>query len=269
MQTYNIEGNPIINYINNTNAKLKIMSVPTKEIVEFPAFLTDLSQTFDAKWNTEEVFGRMDPIATYQSTKRTMSLGFDLPAGSLEEAKQNLQGCSELIKMVYPVYKSFKIADEETIETITTDNSGVTNTLIEKIPAQFTGPILSKSPLVRIKFANLITGVDPSGLLGWISGLSWKPNLEMGMFAADNEFYPKVIALSKSVEKRLFTLLVSVFFGNLNSCSFNLPSSVKILTSRIFGTRLACSAGVIFLKAPMLLMFGINNLFITEQLSCF
>lgn len=198
MQTYNIEGNPIINYVNQTNAKLQIMSVPTKFLLEFPAFLTDFSQTFDAKWNTEEVFGRMDPIATYQGTKRTMSLGFDLPAGSIEEAKQNLQGCSELIKMVYPVYKSFKIADEETIKTVTPNDTNGTNTVTKKIPAQFTSPILSKSPLVRIKFANLITGVDPSGLLGWISGLSWKPNLEMGMFAADKEFYPKVIALSFS-----------------------------------------------------------------------
>lgn len=165
MQTYNIEGNPIKNYVDKTNAKLKIKSVPEKTILEFPAFLTDFSQTFDAKWNTEDVFGRMDPIATYQGTKRTMSLGFDLPAGSLEEAKHNLEGCSELVKMVYPVYKK---------------------------------NILSKSPLVRIKFANLITAEDADGLLGWISGLSWKPNLEMGMFAANKEFYPKVVALSFS-----------------------------------------------------------------------
>lgn len=198
MQTYNIEGNPISGYISGSNAQLQIKSVPTQFLLEFPAFLTDFSQTFDAKWNTEEVFGRMDPIATYQGTKRTMSLGFDLPAGSLDEAKQNLKGCSELIKMVYPVYKSFKIADKKEIKTVTPNNTNVTNTVIDTIPAQLTSPILSKPPLVRIKFANLITGVDPSGLLGWISGLSWKPNLEMGMFAANREFYPKVIALSFS-----------------------------------------------------------------------
>ena len=211
MQVYNIEGNSIINYVEGTNAKLKIMSVPTKFLLEFPAFLTDFSQTFDAKWNTEEVFGRMDPIATYQGTKRTMSLGFDLPAGSLKEAKKNLKGCSELIKMVYPVYNN--------------------------------QDILAKPPLTRIQFANLIKGdagaeisstpasapaaednvsaaaaaagsaldaLSPDtaqststqqkffGLLGWISGLSWKPNLEMGMFAANGELYPKVISLSFS-----------------------------------------------------------------------
>jgi hypothetical protein len=220
MPTYNISDTPSVNnYSNNTNAILKIKSVVTNNVVNFPAFLTDFSQTFDAKWNTEEVFGRMDPIATYQGTHRTMSLGFDVPAGSLEGAKNNLARCAELVKMVYPIYS----------------NKG----------------ILSKPPLVRIRFANLIRGrllidkegtatagaagavegaIDAEGtgqfnvgttgqatvdfdpaiitpdkkidkyamLLGWISGLSWKPNLEMGMFTTGEELYPKVISLSFS-----------------------------------------------------------------------
>ena len=78
MQTLNLsEGKSILGYVNNTNAQLKIMSVPTMDSIIFPAFLTDFSQAFDAKWNTEEVFGRMDPIATYQGTTRVISLGFD------------------------------------------------------------------------------------------------------------------------------------------------------------------------------------------------
>ena len=183
MKTLNLsDGKTISGYVGATNAQLQIMSVPTQFLLMFPAFLTDFSQTFDAKWNTEEVFGRMDPIATYQGTKRTMSLGFDLPAGHIDEAKKNLKGCSELIKMVYPVYNN--------------------------------QDILAKPPLVRIQFANLIKsdiGIDHDGdgseegstpkvfgLLGWISGLSWKPNLEMGMFAANGELYPKVISLSFS-----------------------------------------------------------------------
>lgn len=157
-------------YATNTNAILKIKSVSvTDSEVEFPAFLTDFSQTFDATWNSEEVFGRMDPIATYQGTKRTMTLGFDVPAGSLDGAKNNLTKCERLISMVYPVYNQ---------------NNG--------------NDILSKPPLVRIKFANLINAGNTDGLLGWIGGLSWKPNLEMGMFASDQEFFPKVISISFS-----------------------------------------------------------------------
>ena len=223
MPNRNISDIPTVTtYAKSTNAILDITSVASKLSVKFPAFLTDFSQTFDAQWNTEDVFGRADPIATYQGTKRTMSLGFDVIAGSEKGAKSNLGQCRDLVKMVYPVYKK---------------------------------GVLSKPPLVRIRFANLIVGAqkDPGsktdaqtvvtetkanvqevqeelaqrieqnkgddvsqtqgtsgqaaaktppvnksyvGLLGWISGLSWKPNLEMGMFATGKNFYPKVIAIS-------------------------------------------------------------------------
>jgi hypothetical protein len=205
MPTLNLsDGKTISGYVGATNAQLQIMSVPTQFLLQFPAFLTDFSQTFDAKWNTEEVFGRMDPIATYQGTKRTMSLGFDLPAGSTDEAKKNLEGCSELVKMVYPVYGGgtgmvVEVGDTtaagflkpgETLSTTEVDG------FQEVLPPN--AGILIKPPLVRIKFANLITGTQPSGLLGWISGLSWKPNLEMGMFTTGESLFPKVISLSFS-----------------------------------------------------------------------
>jgi len=221
MPDYHISDHfPYKSYSNT--AKISITSAVTGYVVEFPAFLTDFSQTFDATWNSENVFGRMDPIATYQGTKRTISLSIDIPAGSLEEAQDNLKRCASLTTMVYPAY-----------------NNG----------------ILSKSPLVRIKFANLIVGkvstYDPGssktenisvadnagtylatsaintlgatglledsslevdfdaatvygertsvkrgGLLGWIGGLSWKPNLETGMFAMSGQFFPKVISMS-------------------------------------------------------------------------
>ena len=171
MPTHNLSDTTSVQtYATATNAILKINSVTVAESeVRFPAFLTDFSQNFDATWNTEEVFGRMDPIATYQGTKRTMSLGFDVPAGSLEGAKDNLERCEKLISMVYPVYN---------------ENNG--------------NDILSKPPLVRITFANLINAGNTNGLLGWISGLSWKPNLEMGMFTTGEELYPKVISISFS-----------------------------------------------------------------------
>lgn len=159
----------VTNYASKTQAILKINSVVTDLHLEFPAFLTDFSQQFDSTWNTEDVFGRMDPIATFQSTKRTISLGFDIPSATSEGAKENLKKTQDLVKMVYPVYKEI----------------GGTS-------------VLSKPPLVRIQFANLLKGVQGEGLLGWISGLSWKPVMDMGMFASDNEFYPKVISISFS-----------------------------------------------------------------------
>lgn len=170
MPTLNLSDTDTVNsYSNNTNAILTINSVVTSLTVSFPAFLTDFSQTFDSSWNTEDVFGRMDPIATYQNTKRTISLGFEVPAATAGGAKTNLAKTQDLVKMVYPVYKDIGGAQ-----------------------------ILSKPPLVRIRFANLLKGVGDGGLLGWISGLNWKPVMDMGMFAQDKEFYPKVISISFS-----------------------------------------------------------------------
>ena len=160
-------------YSNSRQAILKIDSVVYGTLsVKFPAFLTDFSQTFDATWNTEDVFGRMDPIATYQGTKRTVSLGFDVPSATLEGAKFNLEKIQNLVKMVYPVYS---------------DISGA--------------KILSKPPLVRVQFANLLKGngkgdSENEGPLGWISGLAWNPDLQIGMFAQNGEFFPKVIKIS-------------------------------------------------------------------------
>jgi len=181
-------------YVSNTGAILTIKSVVSKKrpAVKFAAFLTDFSQTFDATWNTEEVFGRMDPIATYQGTKRTMSLGFDVPAGSLERAKNNLDQTEGLVKMVYPVYS----------------NIGGNK-------------ILSKPPLVRIKFANLITGIKDPAALGWISGLNWSPDLEMGMFTEKQKFYPK-------------TIKISFNFNVLHETTLD-QSAMKELTSWPFG----------------------------------
>lgn len=212
MPTYNISDNMATNvkeYIEKTGAKLQITSMASNYHVVFPAFLTDFSQTFDPTWNTEDVYGRMDPIATYQGTKRTMSLGFDLPAGSIDEARDNLLNCSALTKMVYPVYNSHDRLVERNFQGPLDPSSGqytkqrtvdLGNGQSRTVQDRYqrgTNHILSKPPLVRVKFANLIAG-SGTGLLGWITGLSWKPNLEMGMFTENKEFFPKIIAISFS-----------------------------------------------------------------------
>ena len=205
MQKLNLsDGKTISGYVGATNAQLQIMSVPTQFLLMFPAFLTDFSQTFDANWNTEDVFGRMDPIATYQGTKRTMSLGFDLPAGSLEEAKTNLKGCSELIKMVYPVYNNQDILAKPPLvriqfaNLIKSDSGGIRLPSVDSDLSAGSGT--SDDGTLDLGETVLYSELTPKtfGLLGWISGLSWKPNLEMGMFTTGEELYPKVVSLSFS-----------------------------------------------------------------------
>jgi hypothetical protein len=59
---------------------------------------------------------------------------------------------------------------------------------------------LAKSPLVRLKFANLIQNGSEKGLLGWIGSFSATPIIDMGMFnegkEKDGKFFPKVYNVS-------------------------------------------------------------------------
>ena len=95
--------------------------------VAFPALITQLEDKFSPNWTPESVFGRQDPILTFQNTERTIDVAFDVPSDSIETAERNLTNLNRLISFLYPAYST----------------SGTSNTI-------------SASPLLRIKFANLI-----------------------------------------------------------------------------------------------------------------
>ena len=91
-------------YAKQTGAILVFKSEVGGGEISFPAFLTDFSQNFTSEWTSERVLGRNDPIATFQGTKRTISLAWDLPSATLADAKSNLKKCGDLIQFLYPGY---------------------------------------------------------------------------------------------------------------------------------------------------------------------
>ncbi len=145
--------------------------------VSFLAFINDFSQNFSSDWNQQEALGRMDDIATFKKTTRTITVAWDIPAQDMQTAKENLNRCNSLIAMLYPDY-----TDKGTKEK--------------------GSYIMSKPPLVRVKYANLIAkGAGATeGLLGYITSLSWTPILEMGSFhggtPSNPAIFPRVISLS-------------------------------------------------------------------------
>ena len=178
-------------FTNATGAKLIIKSMISSKTVEFPAFLTNISQDFKSNWNTENVYGRMDPIASFVSTVRTVQVAFNVPAASVLEAEQNQAKFSTLSQMLYPAY-----FDSTGMTAVPADSSqGVDAITVQTGEGSKT---MSKSPLVRVKFGNLIraqNGTD--GLLGWIDGVSYKPTLTLGMFTKNGgDFYAKNFELS-------------------------------------------------------------------------
>lgn len=159
-------------YVENTGAVFSIRSIMNKEIysdiISFPAFVTSYSDSFTSTWNTEHVYGRQDPIGTFQGTARVISLSFDVVGFTKEEARTNMEKINSVSSILYPSYSSGGNALS-----------------------------LSKAPLLEVKYSNLIHGKrSDEFLLGWFSSFTINPSIEMGMFVEDKMLFPKVYNVS-------------------------------------------------------------------------
>ena len=203
-----------------TGHVLHFHSVATGATVHFKAFLTEFADQYESEWSDEMTFGRMDPISTFKRTKRTINLGWDVPAASVDEAKFNLAEAERFISMLYPVYNPITIkgglsdTQQERLKSIqgeldTTDlktsaaitRSSVLETEKEKIlnsvPGDRKAAVMVAAPLFKLKFSNLImdnrpgisikSGAARAGLVGKLSGLTYQPDIEHGFFG-DSEF---------------------------------------------------------------------------------
>ena len=158
--------------------RIGILHIPSGRIVEFKSYITSYSDNFTSEFEEENTFGLMDPLITFKNTKIEIKFGWDVVAGSVAEAKKNLEKVSLLYSMLYPSYLSAESATS-----------------------------IATGPVFRLKWANLIgnsdTGNRPSsislapasGLVGVIKGLNFEPELENGGFFRDEQqrLYPQVI----------------------------------------------------------------------------
>ena len=135
---------------------LKIVHLATGFEVEFPAFLNSLGDAYSSNWAQHEAYGRMDSMATFGSTKRNISVSFSIPSESYEHAQLNLERMNMLIQFLYPLY----------------DNS-----------RKDRDPVINMDPYWRLSFGNLIRNPKTgTGLLGYVNGITFDPELEHGMF---------------------------------------------------------------------------------------
>lgn len=171
----------------STGLVIHFNHVPTGKTCHFKAFLTAFEDVFESQWNEEEVFGRMDPISTFKRTRRRIRLGWDVPAASEEEAILNLKESEKLVSMLYPVF--------EIRNAYNFLNGGETGQVTEPTADRRRVGVMVAPPLFKIKFANLIMDGEKgqiagdageaaatSGLVGTISGLSYRPDIDQGFF---------------------------------------------------------------------------------------
>tara|TARA_A100001391_G_scaffold141439_2_gene99287 strand:- start:318 stop:1103 length:786 start_codon:yes stop_codon:yes gene_type:complete len=122
--------------------------------ITYKMFLTNFEDKYESNWNSTETFARMDPIYTFQNTKRTISVAFDIPNFGPQEANLNMQQAARFSRLMYPTYEV-----NADVGTLTT------------------------APVFRVKMGNLI--VDTSNnepLYGIIMNYSFKPKMEAGFF---------------------------------------------------------------------------------------
>lgn len=75
-------------------------------VVYFRPLITNFAESFSPEWNKAQYLGRVDPVASYQGTGRSISLGFKLVAFGPEDVRTIYQKLHWLTSMVYPSYNS-------------------------------------------------------------------------------------------------------------------------------------------------------------------
>ena len=199
-------------YANHYKNYIQFTSLIDGTSVKFKAFLTAFEDQFKSDWNSEQVYGRNDPIQTFRNTTRTINIGWDCPAGSIWEAKVNMANAALLIRMLYPGYRS-------------TGNVSTIN----------------HAPLIKVKFRNLIKDYDGSSLMVTLDGINFSPDLESGFFDHDESLSVSVASSDELIPKLLkfscnMTVLHKVTVGHNEGVDWsselksfpNLPSTLDV-----------------------------------------
>jgi hypothetical protein len=227
-----VDEDPYVRHLHENKLQtLDVEHLPTGLVVNFPGFISQFSQTFNSTWQSNDVYGRMDDIAIFQRTTRSISLAFSTIAYSLRNAEQNMEAVDRFVQFLYPMYDTIssrtydsrdavqaarhmkdvqkhgsKIAKQAVAkgirEKIMKTKDGVSRKRISY--GGYKGGVLKAPPLLRLKLSNLITntlkdnpqGILKTGLTGKISNLSVTMDVEAGFFDPNEFLLPKKMDLS-------------------------------------------------------------------------
>ena len=147
---------PSLASITNPFFRIKITHLPTNQLISLPGWVTQFSDNFTSNWNQQNVYGRMDPLATFENTQRKITLAFDVVSANLDEAIANLGSVNKLIEFLYPVYEGNSRTQQNTLKA---------------------------APLIGLEWTNLIS--QPHGgqrLVGYLGGVNYSPEIAEGGF---------------------------------------------------------------------------------------
>lgn len=180
------------------------------ENIEFEPYIKKIDDSFKSDWNQQHVLGRMDPVATFQRTRRTINLSFDVPASTPEEAQGNRQKMKKLATFLYPAYQTIEgvkiknISEQpDTANSTAAQEDAKDKNSSKKLATNKTRDvnIMASSPILYIKFANLICDPQNRPLYGFVDSFVINPYEDMGYFIGntkDNEtteYWPKAYSV--------------------------------------------------------------------------
>lgn len=152
--------------------KIYIQHLPTQQKVDFGGWVTEFSDQFSSNWEQETVYGRMDPLVTFNNTGRQISIGFDVVSGDTGQAIANLAAMNRLTQFLYPVYniEKHQKGDKKGTKISEPTGMGMQNTL-------------KAAPLIGMRWTNLMANpLTGQQLIGFLDGFTYAPELQYGGF---------------------------------------------------------------------------------------
>lgn len=138
-------------FMNKCGIILQFTHIPSGRVARFIGALTDYKDAFSSEWNSEPVYGRMDPIPTFKNTGRLISISWTILNESAQIGKDNMREVTKLINFLYPNY--LESNDATTIST---------------------------APLLRLEFTNIANDSKGQGLVGYLNGFTYDPVIDAG-----------------------------------------------------------------------------------------
>jgi len=125
-----------------------IQDLRTNEIISFHAFLTQLSDTITPNFSATQGYGRLDPVQTYQSTTRSIQVGFTIYATNREDFDDMWYKINKFVTLLYPQWTQGVLVQQGDPENdAPSESSRFVQPFTQKIGA---------SPIVRLRVGDVI-----------------------------------------------------------------------------------------------------------------
>jgi hypothetical protein len=179
---------------------IDFFDLETYNSIAFKAYITDWSDSYEAKYEEGNQMKNVDyDLKYFIGTRRNINFSWKTVAASYAEAKENMERCTELLKMAYGKKGGMPgIPDEKHEDSI--DRGKGHGEDDEDIGGMN----------IKVRFANWLLDpgaaksgafdvADDTGLVCQITNMQWSPDLEEGSFDTYEGVFPKVCNLTISL----------------------------------------------------------------------